>query len=257
MLSVTPSTTAARPAHQRRAFAVLMALAVALAALVGAAPQAHAANYVYWSYWQVTAGKWTYYTVGSDQSTPADGSVEGWRWGIDDGTGGRAPRVLPTFDQLCGTTAAAAGMKRVGLVVDFGRDADGDGTTPPPAPIATCVVAPTAATGTALLAKAGGIRTDNGLTCAIGGYPASGCAVQLASLTDAQKAADTPMTLPTPTAAPTTDAMASKATTAAAGATSATAVAGGGTSPLLWILLFVVAAGIAYAVARRRRPSGV
>lgn len=249
MLSVTPSTTAARPAHQRRAFAVLMALAVALAALVGAAPQAHAANYVYWSYWQVTAGKWTYYTVGSDQSTPADGSVEGWRWGIDDGTGSRAPRMMPTFEQLCGTTAAQPGMKRVGLVVDFGRDADGDGTTPPPAAIATCVVAPPAATGTALLAKAGGVRTDKGLTCAIGGYPASGCTVQLASLTDAQKAADTPLAMPT--TAPTT-----AATTAAVAATSASA-ASGGTSPVLWVLLFVLAAGIAYAVARRRRPTGV
>lgn len=253
MLSVTPSTTAARPAHQRRAFAVLMALAVALAALVGAAPQAHAANYVYWSYWQVTAGKWTYYTVGSDQSTPADGSVEGWRWGIDDGTGSRAPRMMPTFEQLCGTTAAQPGMKRVGLVVDFGRDADGDGTTPPPAAIATCVVAPPAATGTALLAKAGGVRTDQGLTCAIGGYPASGCSVQLASLTDAQKAADTPLAMPT--TAPTTAATTAP-TTAAVAATSASA-ASGGTSPVLWVLLFVLAAGIAYAVARRRRPTGV
>jgi len=253
MLSVTPSTTAARPAQQRRAFAVLMALAVALAALVGAAPQAHAANYVYWSYWQVTAGKWTYYTVGSDQSTPADGSVEGWRWGIDDGTGSRAPRMMPTFEQLCGTTAAQPGMKRVGLVVDFGRDADGDGTTPPPAAITTCVVAPPAATGTALLAKAGGVRTDQGLTCAIGGYPASGCSVQLASLTDAQKAADTPLAMPT--TAPTTAATTAP-TTAAVAATSASA-ASGGTSPVLWVLLFVLAAGIAYAVARRRRPTGV
>ena len=187
---------------------------------------------------------------------------------IDDGSGSRPPRVLPTFEQLCASTPAEAGKKRVGLVVDFGRDVDGDGKVTPPSLVATCALVPTAATGADLLAKAGGVRTNKGMICAIGGYPATGCAAQLETLTEAQKAPDTALALPTaaPTTAPTATTPVATTTTAATPpatataavvATSTTAAAGGGTSPLLWVLLFVVAAGIAYAVARRRRPSGV
>ena len=178
MLSVTPSIAARRSAS-RRAFAVLAAVMVAFATLVSTAPQASAANYLYWSYWQQTAGKWAFSSVGADKATPSDGAVEGWRWAIDDGSGSRPPRVLPTFEQLCASTPAEAGKKRVGLVVDFGREVDGDGKVTPPSLVATCALVPTAATGADLLAKAGGVRTDKGLICAIGGYPATGCAAQL------------------------------------------------------------------------------
>lgn len=130
MLSVTPSIAARRSAS-RRAFAVLAAVMVAFATLVSTAPQASAANYLYWSYWQQTAGKWAFSSVGADKATPSDGAVEGWRWAIDDGSGSRSPRVLPTFEQLCASTPAEAGKKRVGLVVDFGRDVDGDGKVTP------------------------------------------------------------------------------------------------------------------------------
>ena len=267
MLSVTPSIAARRSAS-RRAFAVLAAVMVAFATLVSTAPQASAANYLYWSYWQQTAGKWAFSSVGADKATPSDGAVEGWRWAIDDGSGSRPPRVLPTFEQLCASTSAEAGKKRVGLVVDFGREVDGDGKVTPPSLVATCALVPTAATGADLLAKAGGVRTDKGMICAIGGYPATGCAAQLETLTEAQKAPDTALALPTtaptttptattPVATTTTAATPPATATAAVVATSTTAAAGGGTSPLLWVLLFVVAAGIAYAVARRRRPSGV
>ena len=269
MLSVTPSIAARRSAS-RRAFAVLAAVMVAFATLVSTAPQATAANYLYWSYWQQTAGKWAFSSVGADKATPSDGAVEGWRWAIDDGNGSRPPRVLPTFAQLCASTPAEAGKKRVGLVVDFGREVDGDGKVTPPSLVATCALVPTAATGADLLAKAGGVRTDKGLICAIGGYPATGCAAQLETLTEAQKAPDTALTLPTaaPTTAPTattpvatttptTTAATPTATATAAVVATSTTAAAGGTSPLLWVLLFVAAAGIAYAVARRRRPSGV
>ena len=105
MLSVTPSIAARRSAS-RRAFAVLGAVMVAFATLVSTAPQASAANYLYWSYWQQTAGKWAFSSVGADKATPSDGAVEGWRWAIDDGSGSRPPRVLPTFEQLCASTPA-------------------------------------------------------------------------------------------------------------------------------------------------------
>ena len=105
----------------------------------------------------------------------AEGAVEGWRFGLVDGTGGRQPRIKATFDQLCASTAKADGKKRVGVVVDFGRDVDGDGKTAAPAPVATCVSVPTAATGTQVLAAATTTRVDKTMVCGINGYPATGC----------------------------------------------------------------------------------
>ncbi|MDQ6716573.1 MAG: SCO2322 family protein, partial [Actinomycetota bacterium] len=114
----------------------VLALLGALLALLLPAQAAHAANYQYWGYYQVTNGAWTFSQVGPDKSAPADGSIEGWRFAVDDGSGTnpRTPRALPTFAAVCDTTAAQSGQKRVAVVVDYGRAADGDGTTTPPQP---------------------------------------------------------------------------------------------------------------------------
>ena len=242
-------------AWRSRAVAPVIAVIAVLASLFGMAPHAQAADsFVYWGYWQQTNGSWVYSQVGAAAANPADGTVEGWRWMIDEGGAKpRPPRLTATFAQLCESTPAEAGKKRVGLVVDFGRDVDGDGKTPPPAPVATCVVVPTSATGADLLARAGGVRAEKGLICAIGGYPASGCSVTLASLTDAQKAADTPVSMPIPTSTPT----ATAATAATSAATTATAAAGSSSlSPTIWVVLFLAAAVLAFAWVRRRRPVG-
>lgn len=245
-----------------RALTALLAGLVALATLIVGTPSAQAADsYVYWGYWQLSGAKWTFSQVGANAFTPADGAVEGWRFGIDDGgTGARPPRLAPSFQDLCGTTPAEAGKKRVGLVVDFGRAADGDGSAAPQAPLTTCVVVPAAATGADLLARAGGVRTEKTFICAIGGYPATGCSRTLATLTPEQKAPDAPLTVPTaaPTAsaaAPSAAAPTAAATTAATGAAAATSA--GGTSPTIWVVLFLAAAVLAFALARRRRPTGV
>ena len=82
--------------------------------------------------------------------------------------------------------------------------------------------------GADLLAKAGGVRADKGMICAIGGYPATGCAAQLETLTEAQKAPDTALTLPTaaPTTAPTATTPVATTTTPTTAATpTATATA--------------------------------
>ena len=223
-----------------RAHVLIAALAAALALVIGPAMSASAAVYQYWGYFQNTTGTWSVSQKGSDQTVPTDGSVEGWRFGLDEGTGPRQPRVIATFDQLCSGTAAAEGKKRVGVILDSGRDVDGDGKTTPPALVATCVSVPTAATGTQVLAAAATTRVDKGMICAINGYPATGCGSEVAALTEAQKAADTPLTLPTKSAAPTTSAATAPATQS---------------SGMPWLLLagILVLAGLVWALVGRAR----
>ncbi|HRC11998.1 MAG TPA: SCO2322 family protein [Dermatophilaceae bacterium] len=242
-----------------RAVAPVIAVIAILASLLGVAPHAQAADsFVYWGYWQQTNGSWVYSQVGAATANPADGTVEGWRWMIDEGGAKpRPPRLTATFAQLCGSTPAEAGKKRVGLVVDFGRDVDGDGKTSPPAPVTACVVVPTTATGADLLARAGGVRAEKGMVCAVGGYPASGCSVTLATLTDAQKAADTPLAMPTPTATPSSTPTATAVAPATTAGTTAPAPASSSSlSPTIWVVLFLAAAVLAFAWVRRRRPVG-
>lgn len=241
--------------HQRVTFVVVTALVLSvLAALVGPAQQANAAGYRYWGYWQLSGSTWGFAPKGPDQITPADGSVEGWRYAVGDETSTRMPRVTPTFQQVCANTPAETGKKRVGLVVDFGRDVDGAAGVTPPALLVKCAVVATTATGADVLATAGALRLDKALVCGIAGYPATGCADPVATMTDAQKAADTPLALPAPTAAPSAapSAVASAATTAAT-----TATAGSSISPVIWVALFLVAAAAAFVLARHRRPTGV
>src|SRR5680860_1125683 len=118
-----------------------------LAGVAIAAP-AQAAAYRYWGYFQLTNGAWAFAPTGSAQTVPKDGSIEGWRFAVGDESSTRAPRATPTFDDLCASTTAAAGTKRIGLVIDYGRPADSADGTQPPAVRATCVAVPEKATST-------------------------------------------------------------------------------------------------------------
>ncbi|MEO7235453.1 MAG: SCO2322 family protein, partial [Lapillicoccus sp.] len=150
--------------------------------------------------YQLTNNAWAFSQKGPAETTPSEGSVEGWRWAIDDGTGAtpRTPRAVVSFATVCGQVPPADGKKRVAVVVDYGRAADGDPATTPPEPTADCAVVPTAATGAEVLASVTSVRNDaGGLVCGIDDYPATGCGGQVATLTDAQKAADTSVSIGT------------------------------------------------------------
>ncbi|HVD24065.1 MAG TPA: SCO2322 family protein [Lapillicoccus sp.] len=260
-----------QPVHGARRASVLAGLGVLLALVAGllTAGPAQAASYQYWGYYQLTDATWTFSQKGAAETNPADGSVEGWRWAIteESGTPPRNPRVTPTFDEVCGSAAAESGKKRVGVVLDYGRDVDGDGTTPPD-PVAECAVVPTAATGAEVLAAVATVRTgDGGLVCGIDNYPASGCGGPVATLSDAQKAADTPATL-APTATP--QATEPSSATTGSGAASAGETAGplvaspptsaptSGVPVVVWVGLLILVLGVAALVLsalRRRRQS--
>ncbi|GAA2253194.1 SCO2322 family protein [Streptomyces amakusaensis] len=160
------------------------ALAVAAAlTLLGAGP-AQAAGYRYWSFWQGDGTAWTYATEGPATARPADGSVNGFRFSVSENSSDSArPRRAPDFAEICGTTPAEPGAKRVALVIDPGTREDAPaGETPPPLR-AACAQVPTAATSAdALAAVAKPLRYNSqALLCGISGYPRTGCGDQVSS----------------------------------------------------------------------------
>jgi hypothetical protein len=175
----------------RLAVALLVGLTVTL--MLPAA--ANAAAYRYWGYYQLDGTTWKFATKGPDQVTPADGSVEGWRFAVGTENVTRFPRATPTFDDICGDTKAKAGQKRVAVVIDYGRTADSADGTEPPAPVGRCAVVATAATGLEVLSKVATVRTDKALICGIDDVPASGCGDEVKTVSAEAKAADTPVEL--------------------------------------------------------------
>ncbi|WP_344255972.1 SCO2322 family protein [Terrabacter carboxydivorans] len=228
---------------------VLAAVVAALLSALTVAP-AQAAAYRYWGFYQLSGTSWTFAQKGPDQTVPKDGSVDGWRFAVADEASTRYPRAVLTFDQVCGTTPAESGKKRVGLVVDFGRPADAaDGGTPR-APKALCAVVATDATSAAVLAVAGDVRTEKGLVCGVAGYPTSDCGGAVKEVSPEAKAADQPVSISAPTASPSATATpAATATDVAAAPASGTS---GGSVAAYVIAALVLLALLAYLLVRSR-----
>ncbi|MEY3732773.1 MAG: hypothetical protein RL347_132, partial [Actinomycetota bacterium] len=161
----------------RKAIAVAGAAAIAFALPAAVAPAiGQAAAYRYWSYWLGSDGGWSFANVGPAFRVPADGTIEGWRFSVSGVEGNHAPSFAADFDAVCGGTSAVEQRKRVAVVVDPGAAADAPEDEQPPGAWALCVVAEERATGYDVLRAAATVRAERGLICAIGGYPASGCA---------------------------------------------------------------------------------
>ena len=78
-------------------------------------------TYRYWSYWIVDAGtspEWGYASEGAGTRVPADGSVEGWRFGLAGQVSDIKPSVEPDFESICAGTERQDDTKRVGIVID-------------------------------------------------------------------------------------------------------------------------------------------
>nr|WP_107498687.1 SCO2322 family protein [Actinacidiphila yeochonensis] len=158
---------------------------LAVCALLAAAAPASATGYRYWSYWLRSGTTWTYAQTGPAMHTPADGSVEGWRFAVSEDAAAKAaqPRGAADFATICGTTKPVAGHKRIALVIDAGTAADApSGATPPAVRTACAQVATGASSADALAAVARPLRYDSaGVLCAISGYPRTGCGEEVSS----------------------------------------------------------------------------
>lgn len=158
--------------------AALLAVMPFASILIGT--PAHAASYRYWSYWWVDQGTWVFATAGPASSAPADGAVEGWRFGITGlaGSSADAPGLDPgaAFDQACASTPQREGRKRVAVIIDPGPPSAAPPGEQPGAPVLGCASVDVDANGYQVLRSLRQVRTEDGLVCAIGGYPSSGCA---------------------------------------------------------------------------------
>lgn len=234
---------AAQPSRLLRA-TVTMFLVI-LAGVAVAAP-AQAAAYRYWGYFHLEKGAWAFAQTGPAQAVPKDGAVEGWRFAVADEKSVRDPRATPTFDSLCSAVKVAAGTKRVGLVIDYGRAADGADGAQPPAPRATCVAVPEKATGSDVLVAAGAtLRLEKVMTCGIDGWPAAGCGPVVDPVPAAAAVPDTDITIAAPTASASPDAAAKTADTSSG----PNAALFGGAA------VVVVVGGLGFAAWRRSREA--
>jgi hypothetical protein len=135
-------------------------------------------GYRYWSFWDLSGGKWTYATQGPSIARPSDGDVQGFRFAVsEDSQHAVQPRGERDFAAICAGTPAREGEKRVAVVIDPGTAADAPSGEKPPAPRTACArIAPDASTAEALATVAKPLRYDtNALLCAIAGYPGTGC----------------------------------------------------------------------------------
>jgi hypothetical protein len=230
----------------RAIFALLVA--ACLSALTVA--PAHAAAYRFWGFYQLENGTWVFAQKGPDQTVPADGSVEGWRYAVGDESSSRFPRATLTFAQVCGSTSAQAGSKRVAVVVDFGRPADSENGSTPPEAKAVCAVVPDKGTSTDVLKAAGALRVEKGLICSVADYPATGCGGEVKQVSAEAKAPDTAITIAAAASPATTG------STAPADAAAATSGNSAGTTTAYVIAGLALLALIAYLVYRSRARAG-
>lgn len=232
--------------------ALLTALLAGLLLALVNPPQAAAAGaYRYWGYFHLTGGAWTFATKGVEAEVPADGAVEGYRFAVADMQLTRPPRAVLSFEQICGSTPAQSGRKRVGVVIDYGRPADARTAVNPPAPVALCAVADPAANAAKVLGAVAAVRIESAMLCGINDYPGSGpCTEPVATVPSAAAAPETPASiLPPPSAGST--AVAGPSTVAARPDASTSAA-----SPWGWVAVLLIVSAIAAAALlslRRRR----
>lgn len=236
--------------RHRSAGPALSVLLIGALALALAAP-VQASAYRFWTYWQAGPGEtaWTYATQGPATAVPPDGSVEGWSFAIssDAGTQDAAPGVAPDFTTVCGDVTASEGTKRIALIVHSGAPEIAPEGEAPIEPRAECVVTDQEATAYDVLRSVLEVRTENGLVCGLGGYPARECApilddAEIAALTTAAHGSSDPPTTP--------DTGAVSAETASVSEESA-----GSPVATVAVIALLLAAGGAALWFRRRRQS--
>ncbi|QMU68320.1 SCO2322 family protein [Streptacidiphilus sp. P02-A3a] len=178
---------------------IFSAVILAAAALLLSAVPASAASYRYWAFWEGTGNGWTYQQSDPNTFVPADGSVDGWRFGVSSGSDDTAkPRTAPDFATACAHTPAVSGKKRVAVVIDYGTAADAGTGAVPPATVVRCVTLAADSSSAQLLAVSEPpLRYDaSGMLCAISGYPQSGCGQVVSGSGTAAAASSSPGAAP-------------------------------------------------------------
>jgi hypothetical protein len=167
--------------HSRRVGRRAAVLAIlALVMPFGIASAQEQDSFRYWSYWWGQAdGTWSYAEAGPGDRTVTDGDVEGWLFlTTAEAVPSQQPGLAPDFAALCPDGEPVPGEVRVGVVIDFGTEQDvpsGDAIPEGENPQGQCISVPQGSTAEQVLAVAADVRSEQGATCGIAGYPAAGC----------------------------------------------------------------------------------
>ena len=216
----------------------LIGVAAVVTATVASATPARAATVDrYWAYYLGHGSTWQYSTRGPATEYPVDGEVQGWRFAVQvDGGNALQPGAAPSFSKLCASMPPKVGDIRVGIVLDFGAAADAPAHEHPPASVVPgCMSVPIGSTGADVLQAAVSVRigtgADVGLVCGIDGYPATECAVTVATRpTPPPTPRRTPLSTPSPPPV-TSSADPAAATVAVASASQTPAIAAASDQP--------------------------
>lgn len=136
----------------------------------------------YWGYYQAAAKSTTWKAAMTGPTVDiADGSVEGWIFTFSsDDVPSTPPSVKPSFAKICGSTKPQSGLKRIGLVIDFGNQAYAPKGEKVKKTIVRCVLTAKESQGIDVLAQELKVRSaDSGLICGFNGFPAKECGVEI------------------------------------------------------------------------------
>lgn len=162
---------------------IVIALATSFLTLTQMNPAtASTKGWRYWGYYQASPATTTWKAAMTGPTVDvADGSVEGWIFTFSsDDIPSTPPSVKPSFSQICGKTKAQSGLKRVGLVVDFGLKSYAPKGEKVQKTIVRCVLTAKESQGIDILAQELKVRqADSGLICAFNGYPRKECGVEI------------------------------------------------------------------------------
>lgn len=147
-------------------------------------PSAQAASkgWRYWGYYQAAANSTAWKAAMTGPTVDiADGSVEGWIFTFsNDDVPSTPPSVKPSFASICGKTKAQKGLKRIGLVIDFGSQAYAPKGEKVKKTIVRCALTAKESQGLDVLAQEIDVRqADSGLICGFNGYPVRECGVEI------------------------------------------------------------------------------
>ena len=157
-------------------------LAALLSQTITAPANAASKGWRYWGYYQASAKTTTWKAAMTGPTVDiADGSVEGWIFTFSsDDIPSTPPSVKPDFATICAKTKAQSGLKRIGLVIDFGNSAYSPKGERVKKTIVKCVVTAKESQGIDVLAQEIQVRqADSGLICGLNGYPAKECGVEI------------------------------------------------------------------------------
>ncbi|SNC60793.1 hypothetical protein SAMN05445756_0351 [Kytococcus aerolatus] len=169
-----PATNSVPRRRAPRALAGALCLLPALAGPALADPAVR-----YWSTWQVDDGEWAEPAEAPRAAFPGEGSTIGLRYGLvrQGADAGRPPRALPDVATTCAEADPVPGLKRVQVVVDYGRP--GESVTPrdtsrPEAEVVCAHVPEVFSTEQVFRAVLDLSEGTEGI-CSVHGHPEDGC----------------------------------------------------------------------------------